>query len=346
MFSLSYKEKNLKTYLTMFLLLVFIVSGVIQSYAQEITPEIFSTLRYRHIGPPGNRTSAVCGEPGNPLVYYIGASSGGIWKSTDGANSWFPIFDDQPAQSIGALAIAPSDYNVVWAGTGEPFIRSNISIGNGVYKSTDAGKTWKHMGLEKTGRIGRVAIDANEPDTVYVAALGHCYGPQKERGVYRTKDGGKTWEQVLFVGEDTGCFEIAMDPSNSRILFAGMWPLVIHTWGRFSGGPNGGIWKSADGGDTWKRLTGRGLPSPPLGKIGLAIAQSNPQVVYALIETGTPNRGVLERRRGELEIGQLQPPPERKIALCLPSHGQSGRRRRGLLCSQQPEPDSGRRNYF
>ena len=280
---------------TVVLLLMFLFSGVIQVYAQEITPEIFNTLRYRHIGPPGNRTSAVCGEPGNPLVYYIGASSGGIWKSTNGANTWFPIFDDQPAQSIGALAIAPSDYNVVWAGTGEPFIRSNISIGNGVYKSTDAGKTWKHMGLTKTGRVGRIVIDAGDPDTVFIAALGHCYGPQKERGVYRTKDGGKTWEHVLFVGEDTGCFEIAMDPTNSRILFAGMWPLVIHTWGRFSGGPNGGIWKSIDGGDTWTRLTGRGLPSPPLGKIGLAIAQSNPQVVYALIETGTPNRGVLWR---------------------------------------------------
>jgi photosystem II stability/assembly factor-like uncharacterized protein len=281
--------------LTAALLLVLFVCGMNLAYAQQITPDIYDTLRYRHIGPPGNRTSAVCGEPGNPLVYYVGAASGGIWKSTDGANTWFPIFDDQPAQSIGAIAIAPSDYNVVWAGTGEPFIRSNISIGNGVYKSTDAGKTWKHMGLEETGRIGRVVIDANDPDTVFVAALGHCYGPQRERGVYRTKDGGKTWEHVLFVGEDTGCFEIAMDPTNSRILFAGMWPLVIHTWGRFSGGPNGGIWKSTDGGDTWKRLTGRGLPSPPVGKIGLAIAQSNPQVVYALIETGTPNRGVLWR---------------------------------------------------
>lgn len=291
----SYKGKKLIYFWTMAVLLLFLFSGVIQAYAQEITPEIFNTLRYRHIGPPGNRTSAVCGEPGNPLVYYIGASSGGIWKSTDGANTWFPIFDDQPAQSIGALAIAPSDYNVVWAGTGEAFVRSNISIGNGVYKSTDAGKTWKHMGLEKTGRIGRVVIDANDPDTVFVAALGHCYGPQKERGIFRTKDGGKTWEHVLFVGEDTGCFEIAMDPTNSRILFAGMWPLVIHTWGRFSGGPNGGIWKSTDEGDTWKRLTGRGLPSPPIGKVGLAIAQSNPQVVYALIETGQPNRGVLWR---------------------------------------------------
>ncbi len=291
----SFKGKKTIGLWAMAVLILFFFFGIMQSYAQEITPEIFSALRYRNIGPPGNRTAAVCGEPGNSLVYYIGASSGGIWKSTDGANTWFPIFDGQPAQSIGALAIAPSDYSVVWAGTGEAFVRSNISVGNGVYKSTDAGKTWKHMGLEKSGRIGRVAIDAHDPDTVFVAAMGHCYGPQKERGVFRTKDGGKTWEHVLFVGEDTGCFEIAMDPSNSRILFAGMWPLVIHTWGRSSGGPNGGIWKSTDGGDTWKRLTGRGLPSPPVGKIGLAIAQSNPQVVYALIETGHPNRGVLWR---------------------------------------------------
>jgi photosystem II stability/assembly factor-like uncharacterized protein len=294
MFNQPRKEKRQIVLWTMAMLILFIFSGSFLSYAQEITPEIFDALRYRHIGPPGNRTSAVCGEPGNPLVYYIGASSGGIWKSIDGANSWFPVFDDQPAQSIGALAIAPSDFKVVWAGTGEAFIRSNISIGNGVYKSTDAGKTWKHMGLEKSGRIGRIVIDATDPETVFVAALGHCYGPQKERGVFRTKDGGKTWEHVLFVGEDTGCFEIAMDPTNSRILFAGMWPLVIHTWGRFSGGPNGGIWKSTDGGDTWEKLT-QGLPSPPLGKIGLAIAQSNPQVVYALIETGHPNRGVLWR---------------------------------------------------
>jgi len=269
--------------------------GTSPVFSQEITPDIYKVLRYRHIGPPGNRTSAVCGEAGNPLVYYIGASSGGIWKSTDGGNRWFPIFDDQPAQSIGALAIAPSDPNVVWAGTGEAFVRSNISIGNGVYKSTDAGKTWKHMGLEKTGRIGRVVIDPRDPDIVFVAAMGHCYGPQKERGVFRTKDGGRTWEHVLFADENTGCFEIAMDPTNPRILFAGMWPLVIHTWGRFSGGPNGGIWKSTDGGDTWNRLTGHGLPDPPIGKVGIAIAPSNPQVVYALMETGHPNRGVLWR---------------------------------------------------
>jgi len=278
-----------------FRLVVFSVAGLVPAFAQQITPDLYKALRYRHIGPPGNRTAAVVGVPGDPLTYYIGASSGGVWKSSDGGTTWKPVFDDQQAQSIGALAVAPSDSNVVWAGTGEAFVRSNISIGNGVYKSTDGGKTWNHMGLEKTGRIGRVAIDPRNPDIVLVAALGHCYGPQKERGVFRTKDGGKTWEQVLFADENTGCFEIAMDPNNPRVLFAGMWPIVIRTYGRESGGPNGGVWKSSDGGDNWKRLTGHGLPDPPLGKIGLAVAPSNSSVVYALIETGSPNRGVLWR---------------------------------------------------
>lgn len=263
--------------------------------AQEISPDIYSELKYRYIGPGGNRTTAVAGVPGDPMVYYVGAASGGLWKTEDGTVTWKPVFDEQSAQSIGALAIAPSDPNIVWVGTGEPFIRSNVSIGNGVYKSTDAGKTWQHMGLDLTGRIGRVTIDPQDPDIVHVAALGHCYGPQKERGVFRTTDGGKTWEHVLFVDENTGAFEIAMDPSNPRILFAGMWPLVIRTWGRESGGENGGIYVSRDRGETWTRLVGNGLPDPPVGKVGLAIANSNPQVIYALIETGTPNRGVLWR---------------------------------------------------
>jgi photosystem II stability/assembly factor-like uncharacterized protein len=260
-----------------------------------VSPDMYKNLLFRHIGPAGNRTSAVIGVPGDPMVYYIGASSGGIWKSADGGDNWQPIFDKQPAQSIGALAVCSSDPNVLWAGTGEAFIRSNVSIGNGVYCSTDAGKSWKQMGLTNTGRIGRIVIHPQNPNIVLVAALGHCYGPQKERGVYKTIDGGKNWQQVLFTDQNTGCFEIAMDPNNPRILFAGMWPLVIHTWGRESGGPNGGIWKSTDLGDTWTQLKGNGLPKPPLGKIGLAIAPSNSKVVYALIETGSPNRGVLWR---------------------------------------------------
>ncbi len=292
---LNKKRKGSCVFWVLSLMIIWVFAFLSHGYSQNITSDVYRVLQYRHIGPPGNRTSAVVGIPGDPLIYYIGAASGGIWKSTDGGEHWEPVFDDQKAQSIGALAVAPSDPNVLWAGTGEAFVRSNISIGNGVYKSTDAGKSWSHMGLDKTGRIGRVVIDPRDSSIVFVAAMGHCYGPQKERGVFRTEDGGKTWEQVLFVDEHTGCFEIAMDPNNPRILFAGMWPLIIKTWGRESGGPNGGIWKSTDGGETWNRLTGNGLPEPPIGKVGIAIAPSNSNVVYALMETGHPNRGVLWR---------------------------------------------------
>jgi len=253
----------------------------------------YAELRYRFIGPPGNRVSAVVGVPGEPNIYYAGAASGGLWKSTDGGAHWSPVFDEQPAQSIGAIAIAPSDPNVVWVGTGEPFIRSNVSLGDGVYKSVDAGKTWAHMGLEKTGRIGRVVIDPKNPDVVLVAALGNCYGPQQERGVFRTADGGKTWQRVLFVNENTGASDLAMDPSNPRILLAGTWQIDIKTWGRKSGGPGSGVFLSRDGGVTWKRIEKHGLPDPPLGKIAVGIAASDPRRFYALIETG--DRGSLWR---------------------------------------------------
>jgi photosystem II stability/assembly factor-like uncharacterized protein len=253
----------------------------------------YDALVYRFIGPPGNRVSAVVGVPGDTNTYYAGAASGGVWKSVDGGTHWKPIFDDEPAQSIGAIAIAPSDPNVLWVGTGESFIRSDVSIGNGVYRSTDAGKTWMHMGLEKTGRISRVVIDPHNPDVVFVAALGTCYGPQPERGVFRTTDGGKKWEKVLFVDENTGASDLAMDATNPRILFAGTWPIDIKTWGRKSGGPGGGVYVSRDGGTTWKRITGHGLPEPPIGKVAVAVAPSNPQRVYALIETG--QRGSLWR---------------------------------------------------
>ena len=285
--------------------LLILLGFITQSYAQQINPDMYNSLSYRHIGPPGNRTSAVAGVPGDPMVYYVGAASGGIWKSIDGGLNWSSIFDSHNVQSIGAIAVAPSDPNIVWTGTGEVFIRSNVSIGNGVYKSTNAGKTWEHMGLELSGRVGRVVIHPTNPDIVLVGALGHCYGPQEDRGVYKTTDGGKTWKHVLFADEDTGCFEIAMDPGNPNILFAGMWPLEIHTYGRESGGPKGGIYKSIDGGDTWKHLQGRGLPDAPIGKVGIAIANSNPNVVYALMETGYPNRGVLWRSNNKGESWKL-----------------------------------------
>jgi photosystem II stability/assembly factor-like uncharacterized protein len=250
------------------------------------TPDMYGRLHWRTIGPEGNRFSAAAGVPGDPYTYYVGAASGGIWKTTDGGVNWTPVFDTQPVQSIGSLAVAQSDPNVVWAGTGEGKIRSHISVGQGVYRSVDAGKTWTLLGLEQTGRIIRLVVHPKDANVALVCALGHAYGPQPERGVFRTTDGGKTWAKTLFVDDNTGCSDIAMDPKNPRVLFAGMWTLEIRTWGRESGGPGSGLFKSTDGGETWTRLQGRGLPTRPVGKVAVAIAASNPNRVYALIETG------------------------------------------------------------
>ncbi|MGH7541079.1 MAG: WD40/YVTN/BNR-like repeat-containing protein, partial [Gemmatimonadota bacterium] len=219
--------------------------------AQQISPDRYEQLRFRHIGPVGNRVASIAGIPGDRLTYYAGAASGGVWKTEDAGLHWEPVFDDQPVHSIGALAVAPSDPAIVWAGTGETSIRSNVSIGNGIWKSSDGGETWTHMGLEGTGRIGRIAVHPYDPDIVYAAALGHAYAPQPERGVYRTTDGGATWERVLFVDERTGAYALAMDPRNPRKLFATMWQLDLKTWGRESGGPGSGIHVTKDGGDTW-----------------------------------------------------------------------------------------------
>jgi photosystem II stability/assembly factor-like uncharacterized protein len=252
----------------------------------RVVPEQLSSMRWRHIGPEGNRFSAVAGIPGNTRIYYAGAASGGIYKTTDGGVHWSAIFDDQPVQSIGSLAVAESDPNIVWAGTGEGKIRSHISVGQGIYKSTDAGASWKLMGLEKTGRLPRTIIHPDNPDIVFVCALGHSYGDQPERGVYRTTDGGASWTQVLFVDQKTGCSDLAIDPSNPRTLYAGMWQFEIHTWGRRSGGPGSGLFISRDGGTTWTRQAGNGVPAGPVGKVAVAVARSNPQRVYAMFETG------------------------------------------------------------
>jgi len=268
--------------------------------APTLSSSAWSALKFRHIGPEGNRVSSVAGVPGDPYVYYAGAASGGIFKTGDGGIHWEPVFDSLPVSSVGALAVAPSDANVVWAGTGEPFIRSTISLGWGVFRSTDAGKTWTKMGLDLTGRIGRIAIDPHNPDVVLVAALGHAYGPQQERGIYRTADGGRTWTRTLFVNDSTGAIDVLIDRSNPRIVYAATWQIEIHTWGRNSGGAGSGIWKSTDGGVTWTRLS-KGLPTTTFGRVGLGLALSNPNRVYALIETsdGVPFPGV-PTDRGEL----------------------------------------------
>jgi len=288
-----------RTSLAVLLFAIFL--AIVPAAAQEANKDVLGALRFRHIGPVGNRLTSVVSIPGQPNIYYVGAASGGIWKTIDGGVRWEPIFDSQPVSSIGALAIAPSNPNIVWAGTGEPWIRSHISVGQGIYKSTDAGKTWTLMGLEKTGRISRIVIDPKNPDVVLVGALGHAYGPQPERGVFRTADGGKTWERVLFTDENSGCAHLEMDPGNPKIVFAGMWPIEIHTWGRDSGGPGSGLFKSTDGGVTWKRLSGNGLPTRITGKIVFAIAPSNAKRIYALIETGdgVPLNGQ-ETDRGKL----------------------------------------------
>lgn len=254
--------------------------------AQKLKPEHMEQLEFRHIGPVGNRLISVAGVPDNPLIYYVGAASGGIWKTTDGGLHWDPVLDDQPVHSIGALALAESDPEIIYAGTGESFIRSNVSIGNGVWKSVDGGDHWEHIGLEETGRISRVIVHPENPDIVYVAALGHAYTPQQERGIFKTTDGGKTWEHVLQVNDSTGASDLVMDPHNPRVLFAGMWQLEIRPWSRTSGGPGSGIYRSIDAGATWEKLEGDGLPEGPVGKIALSMTAAQPGRLYALIETG------------------------------------------------------------
>lgn len=244
-------------------------------------------LEFRFLGPAvGNRIAAVAGVPGDPSVYYVGASSGGVWKTTDAGVTWSPVFDGQNVMAIGALAVAPSDPSTVWAGTGEAWAIRDVDVmGDGIYKSTDAGKSWSKRGLDETGRIARVIVHPKNPDVVFACAVGRTTGPQQERGVFRTTDGGLHWERVLFVDENTGCSGLAMDPGNPSVLFAGTWQVEMHTWAMFSGGPGSGVFVSRDGGSTWSRIEGRGLPKSPLGKIDVALAPSNPNRVYALIQT-------------------------------------------------------------
>jgi photosystem II stability/assembly factor-like uncharacterized protein len=242
---------------------------------------------FRFLGPVvGNRVAAFAAAPGERNTYYIGAASGGVFKTTDGGTKWNPVFDDQKAAAIGAMAVAPSEPETVWAGTGEAWAIRDIDVtGDGVYKSTDAGKTWANMGLPESGRIGRILIDPANANSVYVCALGRLAAPQQDRGIYHTSDGGKTWQHQLFVDANTGCSGLSMDAKDSRTVFAGTWQVKMNTWGEYSGGPGSGVFVTHDGGEHWQRITGHGLPTKPVGKIDVAVAPSNASRVYALIQT-------------------------------------------------------------
>ena len=251
----------------------------------QVNPAVVGGMKWRQIGPfRGGRVLAVAGVPGDPSTYYFGSVAGGIFKSTNGGLSWSPIFDHQSISSIGAIAVADSDPNVLYAGSGEACLRGNISYGDGVYKSTDAGRTWTNIGLKDTRHIGAVIIDPRNPDIALVAALGHAFGPNAERGVFRTADGGKTWQKVLFKDDSTGAIDVVFDPHNSSVVYAALWQVRRQPWYFNSGGSGSGLYKSVDGGLTWKQLQGGGLPEGNLGRIGIAVSGADSNRVYALIE--------------------------------------------------------------
>jgi len=254
--------------------------------AQEVDPSLYSGLKWRMIGPfRGGRAVAVTGVPGQPSHFYFGSVGGGVWESFNAGDTWTPIFDSEDVQSIGAIAVAPSNPSVIYVGTGEADMRSQISYGKGMYKSTDGGKTWTHIGLDDTRQIGRVLVDPQNPDTVFVAALGHAYGPNAERGVFRSTDGGRNWQKVLFKDENVGTIDLAFDPQNSKTIYATLWAARRPPWSIYppANGPGAGIFKSTDGGSNWHQLTA-GLPSEGVGRIGVAVAPSDPQRLYAIVD--------------------------------------------------------------
>ncbi|HET9685498.1 MAG TPA: glycosyl hydrolase, partial [Gemmatimonadaceae bacterium] len=294
--------RHFSSFRTGFVILA-LIGGAIPAMAQQQgaragarpRPKPIDPFRFEMMGPAtGGRIAAVVGVPGDPKTWYVGNASGGVWKSSDSGSTFRPVFDSMRVQAIGALAVSPSNPQEVWAGTGEAWaIRDADVMGDGIYLSPDSGATWTNMGLKETGRIGRIIVHPTNPKIVYACALGRVTGPQQERGVFRTTDGGATWQRVLFVDPNTGCSGLSMDAHDPNVLIAGMWQVAMHTWGMFSGGPSSGMYISHDGGSTWTPVRDAGLPKAPVGKIDVAIAPSDPQRMYALIQTA--NQGSLWR---------------------------------------------------
>jgi photosystem II stability/assembly factor-like uncharacterized protein len=240
------------------------------------------------IGPfRAGRTVAISGIPSQPNVFYMAPNNGGVWKTTDYGRTWNPIFDDQPTGSIGSLAIAPSNPDIVYVGSGEGLRRPDLSVGDGIYKSTDAGRTWTHLGLRDALQIGTIIVDPKDPNRLFVAALGHPYGPNAERGVYRSLDGGQNFQKVLTKDDDTGAIDLVFDPRNAQVIFADMWAARRPPWttGGSYNGRGSGLYKSTDGGNNWKQIA-KGLPSETdgLGRIGLAVSLSDPDRMYAMVD--------------------------------------------------------------
>jgi photosystem II stability/assembly factor-like uncharacterized protein len=270
-------------------------------YAQKCDPSLYSCLKWRMIGPfRGGRTVGECGDMQHPNVFYMGVNNGGVWKTTDYGRTWLPIFDDQPTGSIGDVAVAPSNPNTVYVASGEGLQRPDLSVGDGIYKSVDAGKTWQHLGLREGLQIGGLSIDPKNENRVFAAVLGHPYGPNKERGIYRTVDGGKTWKNVLYIDENTGAIQVTIDPADSRIVYADLWAGRLAPWENGEwGGRGSGLYKSTDGGNTWKQLK-TGLPcyADGLGRIGFCIAPSNHHRLYATVNANAKSGGLYRSDNG------------------------------------------------
>ncbi|HEU5452132.1 MAG TPA: hypothetical protein VFU76_09115 [Terriglobales bacterium] len=271
--------------LSVIVIAIFFFSLAAAAAAQTVPAKLYDGLRWRLVGPfRGGRVEAVAGVSGDPQTYYFGAVGGGVWKTSNGGESWMPISDRQGIFAIGAITVDPTDPNVIYVGTGEPCLRNDITAGDGVYKSTDGGRTWSTIGLRDSRHIAEILVDPKNPQTVFVAAVGHAFGPNAERGVFRSNDGGKNWQKVLYVDDKTGATDLVFDPKDPKVLYAAMYEVRRTAYSMISGGPGSGLYKSTDGGSTWKKLEGNGLPSGILGRIGLAVSGANSQRVYAMIE--------------------------------------------------------------